>query len=250
MNLKRSTSLIKIETNPTFLPADPPFINSTAMFFEIDKNGTAVAATPEGAQPYVSRQMFIHPPSPLIPFPSPSPSSPGSNNRRPLLRRKSHSISSNPYYGDRFAEFAGGTTAECAAVCCCCPCGLANLLYLTIYKVPAGLCRRALRKKRRKQLIKKGLLPARVKRCYCGCDDTELQIHPANGFHDSLHILKSDDDESSDEEEEEAMMKLEQEMWETFYGTGFWRSPSQKEPPTRRSNVSIDSPQVVNTKQL
>lgn len=35
---------------------------------------------------------------------------------------------------------------------------------------------------------------------------------------------------------EEAMLRLEKEMWETFYGTGFWRSPSQRELPAKRSS--------------
>lgn len=244
---RKPKTFIKIETKSTFHdPSESPFINT--MFFEIDKNGTAVAATPEKARPFISRQIFIHPQSP-IPLSSPS-SSASLNKRRPLLQRgHRHSVSSNSYCSGRFAELAGGTAAECAAVCCCCPCGLANLLYLTIYKVPAGLCRRALRKKRRKQLIKKGLLPPIAERCRCGCDDTELQIHPATGFHDCGDLLKSDEESSSDDEEEEEMLKLEKEMWETFYGTGFWRSPSQREPPSIRSNAQIDSP-TAKIKQL
>lgn len=34
------------------------------------------------------------------------------------------------------------------------------------------------------------------------------------------------DDESVDED----VLKLEKEMWDRFYSTGFWRSPSQREP--------------------
>ncbi|KAJ4840083.1 hypothetical protein Tsubulata_009895 [Turnera subulata] len=180
----------------------------------------------------------------------PSPS--GSHNKRQPLLRHNHSDASSYSYSSSctsFGEVAGGATAECAAICCCCPCGLANFLFLTIYKVPAGLCRRALRRKRRKQLIKKGLLQP-TPRCRCGCDDTGIQIHPIG------HFDRSDgEEEDTDEEEEEdhpdkvkareEMLRLEQEMWETFYGTGFWRSPSQREPITLPSSTPtkpIDTP--------
>ncbi|KAJ8754555.1 hypothetical protein K2173_005716 [Erythroxylum novogranatense] len=156
-----------------------------------------------------------------------STSSSSSDRRRPLL---GHSHSDTSYYSGRFAEFAGGTTAECAAICCCCPCGLANLLILTIYKVPAGLCRRALQRKRRQRLIKKGLLPPRTRRCQCGCDDTEIQIHPATGF-SPLSAEEITSFRKVFDKDEESMLRLEKEMWDTFYSTGFWRSPSQREPP-------------------
>ncbi|KAK0584115.1 hypothetical protein LWI29_007804 [Acer saccharum] len=141
------------------------------------------------------------------------------NRRKPLLRSQSSGTSSS------FAEVAGGTTAECAAICCCCPCGLVNLLVLAIYKVPAGLCRRALQKKRRKKLIKQGLLPMRRSRnkCRCGCvdDDMEVELHPV--------VSSLDINTKEDEEAEKAVVQLEKEMRDKFYGTGFWRSPSQRE---------------------
>ncbi|GLT96337.1 hypothetical protein SLE2022_139650 [Rubroshorea leprosula] len=80
----------------------------------------------------------------------------------------------------RFAEVCGGTVAECTAVCCCCPCGIVELLMLAIYKVPAGLCRRALRYKRQQRLLKKGTMQPRHRRFQCGCDETELHVHPGS----------------------------------------------------------------------
>ncbi|CAI9766420.1 unnamed protein product [Fraxinus pennsylvanica] len=127
--------------------------------------------------------------------------------RQPLL--KNHDCSSRS--GVSFAEVAGGTTAECAAVCCCCPCGLVNLLVLVAYRLPAGLCRKALGRKRRRRLIKKGLLPQRQ----CGCDDTEPQIQPISG-----HGVESHSDRD--------IIELEEEMWENFYSAGFWRSSSRR----------------------
>ncbi|KAJ8570594.1 hypothetical protein K7X08_037566 [Anisodus acutangulus] len=75
------------------------------------------------------------------------------DKRQPLLLSTNDSSSSrgggSVVWKARFAEVAGGTTAECTAVACCCPCGIVNLLVLAVYKVPAGLCRKALRKNRR-----------------------------------------------------------------------------------------------------
>ncbi|KAE8702535.1 hypothetical protein F3Y22_tig00110482pilonHSYRG00272 [Hibiscus syriacus] len=115
-----------------------------------------------------------------------------------------------------FGEFCGGTTADCAAVCCCCPCGLANLLVLVIYKVPAGLCRL----KRRRMLRKKGLFQPRNG---CGCEEGESSDGSMVCIKDILLDMKVS------EEDDKALFKLEKEMWEKFHGTGFWRSPSQRE---------------------
>ncbi|KAF9680776.1 hypothetical protein SADUNF_Sadunf06G0156700 [Salix dunnii] len=161
------------------------------------------------------------------------PSSQSLIKSRPLIGHANSSSSS--FCSGRLGELAGGTTAECAAICCCCPCGLVNLLVLTMYKVPVGIFRRAFRRKRRKKLIKKGLLPPQTKSCSCVYDDTELQIHPMACVEDSSREF----DEEAGLKEEETMVKLEKEMWETFYGAGFWRSPSQRELPFMRS---FDSP--------
>ncbi|KAK2999884.1 hypothetical protein RJ639_023314 [Escallonia herrerae] len=143
---------------------------------------------------------------------------PAVNRRQPLLTGQNSSSRGSV----RFAEVAGGTTAECAAVCCCCPCGIVNLLVLAVYKLPAGLCRRALRRKRRRRLMKKGLLQqgGSSHQSRCGCDDTEMQIHPVS-MPAADKLLKSP-------ESDKDVMELEKEMWERFYGTGFWRSPSQR----------------------
>ncbi|KAL1204702.1 hypothetical protein V5N11_017318 [Cardamine amara subsp. amara] len=153
------------------------------------------------------------------------------------------------------AEFCGGTTASCAAVWCCCPCGLVNLLVLAVYKVPRGICRRALRNRHRKRLVKNGILPPlpaggkneRMQRIF---QNSEFAIHPLDSndvsdddddsFLDLKYIGKSTaaeltTDEETDEEDE-AVLALEKEMWNRFYGAGFWRSPSQRE--------SVSSPKV------
>ncbi|XVE96234.1 hypothetical protein REPUB_Repub02eG0204400 [Reevesia pubescens] len=157
------------------------------------------------------------------------------NRRQPLLQSRSSSSSyssiddggistrSSSRNSAQFGEFCGGTTAECAAICCCCPFGIANLLVLAFYKIPAGLCRRALRRKRRRKLQKKELLQPWNHRGHYGCDDSELQIHPVVCLENFYLEMEGS------EEAEKAVMELEKEMWQRFYGTGFWRSPSQRE---------------------
>lgn len=101
-------------------------------------------------------------------------------------------------------------------------------------------------------MVKKGLLPpaARRRRCACGCDGTELQTHPHHVV-SSGSALKNDNDydvvsrefkwgdevEVSFEESDKEVEELEKEMWDRFYSTGFWRSPSQREPPSLPSTT-------------
>ncbi|KAL8543506.1 hypothetical protein ACS0TY_004160 [Phlomoides rotata] len=106
----------------------------------------------------------------------------GGTSRQPLLENSDYA-SMHSVRRVSMAEVAGGTSADCAAVCCCCPCGLVNLFVLAVccccpcglvnlfvlavYKVPAGLCRKALRRKCHRRLMKKGGLPP----WRCGCDE-------------------------------------------------------------------------------
>ncbi|CAN1144235.1 hypothetical protein LINPERPRIM_LOCUS26902 [Linum perenne] len=181
------------------------------------------------------------------------PSSPKLNRRNSFLppprHRRGFSTSEASSCSGRFGELAGGTTAECVSIACCCPCGIANLLFLTIYKVPVGLCRKALRRKRRQHLMKKGVLIPR-RQCQCGCDDAEFQIHPIHGGRshsfdvNMMRDVFDDDEDVEGKQGEEEMMRLEKEMWDTFYETGFWRSPSQREP------VAGDDREATTAKEL
>ncbi|CAD6269364.1 unnamed protein product [Miscanthus lutarioriparius] len=51
----------------------------------------------------------------------------------------------------RCGEVAGGTAAECAAVCGCFPCAVVEFVVLVAVRVPAALCRRALRARARRR---------------------------------------------------------------------------------------------------
>ncbi|KAI4348849.1 hypothetical protein L6164_009519 [Bauhinia variegata] len=160
-----------------------------------------------------------------------------SNRQQSFLESPSYCSSTN------VGEFVGSTAAECAAVCCCVPCAVANFLVLAIYKVPAGLCRRALRKKRLQRLAKKGLMSPR-RRAYSFNHDEDFQIYPLND--DSLLDIKSDKSQELDKEAEE----LEKEMWQRFYGTGFFRSPSQRESSAASSRNLTNVKPLSNLNQV
>ncbi|KFK38537.1 hypothetical protein AALP_AA3G126800 [Arabis alpina] len=192
--------------------------------------------------------------------PSSSPSR--SHRRQPLLQRSLSTPSPRATCGGSTpAEFCGGTTASCAAVWCCCPCGLVNLLVLAIYKVPKGICRRALRNRRRKHLVKNGMLPPlpidgkteRIQRVF---QNSEFAIHPLDSndvsdddddddFLDLKYIGKSTTaakEEEIGDDDDAAVLALEKEMWNRFYGAGFWRSPSQRESISSPKSMASVSP--------
>ncbi|GAU17540.1 hypothetical protein TSUD_340840 [Trifolium subterraneum] len=130
-------------------------------------------------------------------------------------------------------EVVGGTAAECVAVCCCCPLTLADFLLLTIYKIPMGLYRKMLRKRRRRRVIKEGLLQLQPKerKCSCGCcEDVNgvPRIYPMC-INDASDIKRLHSSESDNDDDDKDAMALEKEMWERFYSTGFWRSSSRRE---------------------
>ncbi|KAG9140839.1 hypothetical protein Leryth_010380 [Lithospermum erythrorhizon] len=150
-------------------------------------------------------------------------SSSSSDKKQPLLHDQDFSSRGTPQptttttscsCGTKLAEVVGGTTADCAAVCCCCPCGLVNLIVLAVYKLPAGLYRKALRKKRRRKMIKNGVvLPPPVR-----SDEPELIFRSSSTPLAMVNAAINDKD----------VLALEEEMWGRFYSSGFWRSPSQR----------------------
>lgn len=163
-----------------------------------------------------------------------------SNKRQPLLRQSTGKTKT------RLGEAVGGT----AAVCCCCPCAVANVLFLAIYKVPASICQRALRKRKQRRRLHHAYgeeLPPPRGRCTCGCYD-DVRVHPMFG------TGEEDDDVShvksrslGDPEEDRDVLELEKEMWDRFYSTGFWRSPSQRDsisPQTRTITPSVSAPNL------
>ncbi|WVZ00201.1 hypothetical protein V8G54_026270 [Vigna mungo] len=120
--------------------------------------------------------------------------------------------------GCRAGEVAGNATAACAAVCCCVPCTVMDVVVLAAYKVPAGLVRKAMHKRKRRQLQKKN-------------KKTEALLdHGPDGVSgpDDVSGSRPSLEENLSEDVAEDTSKLEEEMWAQFNGTGFWRSDSQR----------------------
>jgi len=160
-----------------------------------------------------------------------------SHRRQPLLLQQSESYRKA---GTRLmGEAVGGT----AAVCCCFSFGLANIIYLAIYKVPAKLCQEALRRKRRRRrrlqisMEEGAAIPSRP-RCTCGCCDDIVgagRVYPLCSDDGSdVAVLRS----RSSVEKDKEVVELEEEMWERFYGSGFWRSPSQRENSSSQQRIA------------
>ncbi|XP_011005858.1 PREDICTED: uncharacterized protein LOC105112014 [Populus euphratica] len=120
-----------------------------------------------------------------------------------------------------FGEVAGGTAAGCAAVCCCCPCTVINLLVLAVYKVPVSLCKKA---KKRQRLRRKQKERSLLSRASSGLSRDEGWEKEAREI---MEKGKCCDQHNHDPNGETDAVDLEKEMWDQFYNTGFWRSPSQ-----------------------
>lgn len=129
--------------------------------------------------------------------------------KQPLLQASPSSSTSG-----RIAEMAGGTTAGCLAVWCCCPCTLVNLVVLLVYKVPAGICKKAFRNR--------SIRSRRDKWRQCTSHNHYQEVGLGLG-------LGSETDEVTMVVMDNEFIRLEEEMWDKFYSTGFWRSPSQRE---------------------
>ncbi|KAI5667103.1 hypothetical protein M9H77_16956 [Catharanthus roseus] len=154
-------------------------------------------------------------------------SPPAANRKQPLMLAKAMGVDNEKKlirdrdirHRDRIGEVAGVTTAECAAVCCCCPCAVVNLIVLAVYKVPTGLCKKALKKNKRKRLLGK------KKKNSSSVDNNQKTTKKAGGEEEEL---------SSDGEHQDIVgvidaVDIDSEMWDRFYGAGFWRSASQRE---------------------
>ncbi|KAF5772948.1 hypothetical protein HanXRQr2_Chr13g0583151 [Helianthus annuus] len=113
-----------------------------------------------------------------------------------------------PCKARRMAEVVGGTTAEVTAVCCCFPCAAVDFTFLTMYKVPAGMCRNAIMRRRHRPrlMMPRNGKERRVK--------TQLEMHPAV-VAALQRFVKPEMDKD--------MLALEDEMWKKFADSGFWR---------------------------
>ncbi|KAL4285236.1 hypothetical protein GQ457_16G007740 [Hibiscus cannabinus] len=108
--------------------------------------------------------------------------------------------------GRNYGAMVGGSAAECTAVACCVPLTVMDMLFLGLYKVPAGLCKKACTRKKRHH--------------------RDLGLHPASPPMEDLHaeldrIMKLNQCGDSEDEGSDGMAESR------FPGTGFWREPSE-----------------------
>lgn len=159
--------------------------------------------------------------------------------RQPVILKKSSR--KNPC----IAEIAGGKTAECAAILCCCPCGLLDLLILAVVRLPAGLCRKALRKRILRRRTKKAKLLESSSGLNSESDSgsgsgagsdgwssafgssSDDEFVEFTGFRGAVMMVVGDPFPAKSPSAE--VIELEEEVWSKFYNSGFWRSPSQKD---------------------
>ncbi|KAJ9554855.1 hypothetical protein OSB04_009469 [Centaurea solstitialis] len=115
-------------------------------------------------------------------------------------------------------EVVGGTTAEMAAVCCCFPCSVVDLMILTMYKVPTGLYRNVMRRRHQQQQPSLTMKRSDSVSSMESIEDTQLAMHPA--------VIAAMERFMRPPEVDKDFMELENEMWAKFHDGGFWRSPS------------------------
>ncbi|CAA2969332.1 Hypothetical predicted protein [Olea europaea subsp. europaea] len=134
----------------------------------------------------------------------------GDNNQ---YNNNNNNIGGN-HRGSRMGETAG----ECAAVCCCCPCAMIHLLILAVYRLPAGLWRKRKRKRLLKQKKRK---------------NSENPAKKKSGFQVDLgendESTKVGDCSNNNHGEKIETLDWDREMWDRFYGAGFWRSTSRRD---------------------
>ncbi|KAL5995072.1 hypothetical protein ACLOJK_025130 [Asimina triloba] len=113
-----------------------------------------------------------------------------------------------------FAEAAGSAAADCTAVCCCGPCVTVDLIVLAVVKLPVGLCRKAIRKKALRRLERRRELLLQSKSFHDDDEDVAWAHKCPTGG------------EWPEKSPARVVSETEEEMWATFSGAGFWRSPS------------------------
>jgi len=130
----------------------------------------------------------------------------------------------------RCGEVAGGTAAECAAVCCCFPCAVVELVVLAAVRVPAALCRRALRARARRRRASRAAAAKKKEMAGLLASDAASSLTAAaakdsNG--DALDFCYWPAGAAAARRDE--LAEAEAAVWASFQGAGFWRSPSQCE---------------------
>ncbi|XP_038999048.1 uncharacterized protein LOC120124438 [Hibiscus syriacus] len=126
------------------------------------------------------------------------------------LKQLSRSPPKTARKGKNYGGIVGGSAAECTAVACCVPLTMTEMLFLGLYKVPTGLCKKAYARKRRnhRNQISHPTPPM---------EDPELD-RMVNG----KQIGDNEDNGSMGTDESDT----EEKLAARFPGTGFWREHS------------------------
>ncbi|KAK4741934.1 hypothetical protein SAY87_025522 [Trapa incisa] len=127
----------------------------------------------------------------------------------------------------RLSENAGRAVADCAGICCCIPCTVMKILVLAVYKVPAKLCCKVLKRKQRRHVVSKKRVAPPCPRPGVGVVVVGSSGGEGNLAENSVADLMKNGDviggnDAADED-------LEREMWDRFRDAGFWRSPSMRD---------------------
>ncbi|XP_057845136.2 uncharacterized protein LOC131054610 [Cryptomeria japonica] len=139
----------------------------------------------------------------------------GNSRNQPLLTKE--------HVSRKFGEVAGGCAAECAAVVCC-PCALLNLAALAFVKLPAGLCRKAWRKVKRKRRKKSKAVQGKD----IADEDSDMQDSSGSSSQDELLTPRY----STNAMVTEQTCVSTEKVWEEVVGksyVGFWRNLSNRE---------------------
>ncbi|XP_073144622.1 uncharacterized protein [Henckelia pumila] len=152
-----------------------------------------------------------------------SPAAVAVARRRPLVTctpTSPKTSARNHRHRSRMGEAAGG----CMAICCCCPCAMIHFFILGAYRLPAALWRR----KKRRRLLKKSRKILSDEEGFDHRKGTNSRI-PVNmfGFYGDEGRWSSDGEDCSSSSRNDAV-DWDNEVWDQFRGSGFWRSHSQR----------------------
>ncbi|KAK9727092.1 hypothetical protein RND81_05G257200 [Saponaria officinalis] len=128
-------------------------------------------------------------------------------------------------------EVAGGTAANIFVVCCCCPCGLAECLIMSIYKLPVNIVRRMWRKRCRKVTAKMSSKKKLIEQASVGGSSGGGGggENRCVGYYDEKVDVEMEEFENMKKVSVDGLeMELDRRMWDQFDNTGFWRTCSQR----------------------
>ncbi|KAE8674914.1 hypothetical protein F3Y22_tig00111708pilonHSYRG00239 [Hibiscus syriacus] len=122
------------------------------------------------------------------------------------LKNSSHSQPTTARKGRNYGGMVGSYAAECTAVACCFPLAMVDMLFLGLYRVPAGLCKKAIGKKKRNR--------------------QNLGLHPTTPVEDLDRMVKGKLSGENEVDRSKETVDPEEKLMEELPRTGFWREPS------------------------